>query len=381
MQDKMDHKFLRVLFPVQSSDSIQLNRKEFSNLERFAVEHNVKQLVYCQIQNHLKKFGDDEEKSEFLREHRRFFFSSAAYSVKYQVFQDNILALLQKNDIPAITLKGTAITRQVYHNPNARISCDIDILIKESDVERAHALFCQEKFRWEDSVPLPFLRLRLHHTTYFSPENTRNIPIEVHWNFSIPGFFNLTSEEIWEQTECDAKNEYSLKPDMALILLLMHHHRHAFKELRNLVDVLWAFYRFENDIDWKSFAWNIKKIGLLKTTFLTIRQIEALWPEESNNLKRLQEFKKEIHKQQSPSLLLSYLTHHIHIEKGEFNFKDKCIYRLALDHWFVLVLSFIKSIFPAPNVINELFGNQRKSHLFNNYLHFIKWRFFGHKIP
>lgn len=377
----MDNKFLQVLFPEAHIVNLPLDKSELAHLHASAAKHNVRQLLYCQLRKLLKESDNNPALHEYLRDQKTFFYNSAVHSINHKIFQDKVLDLLHRNGIPAMVLKGSALAEQVYQNPDSRVSCDIDILVKDSDIERAHILLCRENYRWDEVVPLPFLRLRLHHTTYFPPSSKTHIPVEVHWNFSIPGFFKLSSEEIWGQAACTTEGKYTLNPEMILVLLLMHHHRHAFKELRNAVDIVWAFHRFTSTINWQVLAKEVKRIGLLKTSFLTIRQIEHLWPQESKNLKGLQEFKQQLHTQGKPSLLLSFLTKaSLHIEESDFNIRDKILYRLALDHWPTLFSSFIKSILPAPRVIRELFADKKESSLLANYLHFIRWRFFGKKI-
>lgn len=371
-------RFLQLLSPREHLNCIY-NAYDLSVIDKNATEYNVKQLAYVQLQNYLKLCGGNDEIKKYLQKKRLFFITSVAYGVRYQYLQDSLISLLNDNDIPVTVLKGSAIAQQLYNNINTRISCDIDLLVKERDIERVHKLLLNEKFIWNASVSLEFLRVRLHHTTYFRPDQI-NIPVEVHWNFSIPGFFKLSSEDIWAETIISNKGRYSLTPEMSLTLLLMHHHRHAFKELRNIVDLLWAFYRFENDISWIEYAKWIQRIGLQRTSLFTIHQLEKLWPEETKHLNGLQEFKNAINKHGKQTLFLRILAApNLNIGKSELTTRDRILYRLALDSLIVLFFSFIKSLIPPPHAINELYGKRHGIYMFFNYFRYIRWRFFEKK--
>ena len=73
-------------------------------------------------------------------------------------------------------------------------------------------------------MPLGFLQYRLHHATYLHKQFQK--AVEIHWNFSIPGFFDLTSEHIWDGTTYGEDGKLHLTPEMTVIMLLMHHHMH-----------------------------------------------------------------------------------------------------------------------------------------------------------
>ena len=56
--------------------------------------------------------------------------------------QKRVCALLQSESIPFIPLKG-AVIREMYPESWYRPSCDVDILVKEQDVQRAKSLIMQ----------------------------------------------------------------------------------------------------------------------------------------------------------------------------------------------------------------------------------------------
>lgn len=183
-----------------------------------------------------------------------------------------MLAALDAGGIAALVIKGSALARDVYQDPNRRASADIDILIRISDAALREAGWLRT-----DGRPLGFWLSRLHHARYGRPDQTGLV--EVHWNFGIPGFFRLDSETIWEQVLTAHTRERNLSPEMVLILLLIHHHMHFLREFKILVDIVWAFHRYAEQIDWHTFSEILDKIGLVKIARLSLNQIRSLWPE------------------------------------------------------------------------------------------------------
>ena len=177
---------------------------------------------------------------------------------------------MTERGIPSVVIRGNAIAKEIYDDPNCRASSDIDILVRLSDAIRADSVLSEAGYLRSDNLPLKFWFYRIHHAVYRHPES-ENI-IEIHWNFGIPSFFRLSSEEIWAGV-ISTDSEYRLSPEMAMIMLFIHHHMHSFRELKILVDTLWAFHRYQNVIDWENFSVKIQRIGLIKTTLITLNQI------------------------------------------------------------------------------------------------------------
>ncbi|MCX5869796.1 MAG: nucleotidyltransferase family protein [Deltaproteobacteria bacterium] len=370
----MNRYFLKIVQPFPFREKIRINRTILLDCKKLAVEYNVLLLFYMQLKRYLKETGSDEVVKSFIQEEKQTILQVVALSLPQRALEKDVLCLLGQENIPAIVLKGSAISQDIYQNINSRTSCDIDLLIKESDVEIVDSILVNNGFIRSDPEPLPFLRYRRHHTTYLPKDSCQQIPIEIHWSFSIPGFFNFSSQQIWQQVEEHKDGTLKLSSQVNLIQLLMHHHMHAFKQLRNVIDLFWGIYVYDNKIDWSDFAENIKQIGLLGTTKNTIKQIEDLWPESSKGLRGLQILKNRTNK------TLFFLPVHglIKLEPnaGPLCIKDKIIFRLALDSWDTRIFSFMKSVLPSPKIIEELYKDDNNKGMIRNYLRFIRWRFF-----
>jgi hypothetical protein len=225
-----------------------------------------------------------------------------------------------------------------------------------------------------DLNPLGFWFSRLHHAQYHYPQ--KNDLIEIHWNFGIPSFFNLLSEDIWNEVNYKDSGKVMLSPDMMVIQLLIHHHLHSFRELKILVDIFWTLHKYQNSIDWHVFAQRLKKIGLIKITLITLNQIQNLWQDYDQDLQCLQILNQQISQMEykAPAFLNSYFKMEINNSNARGAKKDNIIFRLALDRWPTIIFSFLKSICPFPEAIKQLYDDRRNSKLPRNYLRFLKWR-------
>src|SRR4030042_6639871 len=269
--------FLKLIQPFPLKSLSTINKEELSEVKSQGLKNNLLMLIYTQLQKYRNEISKNDYIENFLAEIRPLYFSSVTRSIKQEAIEKYIIFLLQKKDIPAIIIRGNEIAREIYGETYSRNSTDVDVLIKLSDAPSVDSILTDNKYSRNDSLPLKFWFHRLHHAVYYHPET--NDIIEVHWNFGIPSFFRLSSEEIWSEVISGDAVQDKLSPEMLVIMLLMHHHMHFFREFRILVDVLWAFHKYEDVIDWNLLAQKLRGIGLLKATLITLSQINDLWKE------------------------------------------------------------------------------------------------------
>jgi hypothetical protein len=365
---------LRILHPLPPAEPLHLDETALSEIERRARTHNLLMLVYVQLQKYYNEISQSSTVDTYLKQRKTLFLSHAVHSMRQEAMEKEILQLLGAEQIPAIVMKGNEIAKEIYNDPNCRTSSDIDILIKMSDALRADALLTKAGYLRMDKSPLRFWFKRMHHAQYMHAKN--KALIEIHWNFGIPSFFKLTSEDIWDEVTCNDAGHYKLSPDMMVISLLVHHHMHAFRELKILVDVLWALHTYENQIDWPAFAEKLEKIGLIKITRITLGQIKGLWEDSAQKMQGLQALDQEITKigYAEPAFLQSYFKMDVETHGPFQNKKDIFVFRLALDRWPTILFSFAKSLVPFPESIKDLYEDPRNRTLPKNYVKFIKWR-------
>lgn len=370
----MYHAFLEFIQPLPVNGHTHIDEKELFEIEHLAQKHNLSMLLYVQLKKYDQNMPGNNDIRNYLKEQKSLFLSNAIHCMRHEAIEKEIVRRLYRAKIPAIVLKGNEIAKEIYQNPNCRTSGDIDLLIKMSHVLETDKILESTGYQRIDNKPLKFWFARLHHAQYVHPKH--GDLIEIHWNFGIPSFFKLTSEEIWEDVMDNHAGEFRLSPDMMVTLLLIHHHMHAFRELKILVDILWTFFRYENTIDWKAFAKKLEKIGIVRATRITLNQIHSLWGDFAKKMQGLEILDQELKKTgyKTPAFLNSYFKMDVESGGSFKESKDNVMFRFALDRWSTLLFSFGKSIFPFPRSIKELYEDRRNRALPKNYLRFIKWR-------
>ena len=294
-------------------------------------------------------------------------------SLKQEAIEKEITGFLREQGIPSVVIRGNKIAREIYDDPYCRTSTDIDILIKMSDALRVDAILTKKGYARNDTIDLKFWFYRIHHAVYRHPGT--NDLIEIHWNFGIPSFFRLPPEEIWNEVISTDEGQYKLSPEMLMVMLLIHNHTHFFRELRILVDILWALQKYKSLIDWNKFALKLKRIGLVKTALITLSQIQNLWGDDVMKIVAIPVLRQELRGIRSVNQSLSsYFKLDSERQYGFQNLKDKFMVRFALDDISTVIFSFSKTLFPLPGVIKEFYTDKRNWTLPYNYLRFITWR-------
>ncbi|MFA4920358.1 MAG: nucleotidyltransferase family protein [Thermodesulfovibrionales bacterium] len=369
----MSSLFLKLIRPLPLTDT-EFTGEDLSVVKSLGIRHNLFPLVYACLQNLGNSIENRKGVDDFLKETERLYLKSVSRSVRQEAVENEVTSLLLQKGIRSMVIKGNRLANEIFQDPNCRVSSDIDILIPRFDAEKVDRILREQGYQGDAVAPVKYCLSRIHHAIYRHPGN--NMLVEIHWHFGVPYFFRLTSDEIWREVKANDSGAMMLSPEMTLVMLLIHHHSHSFRELKILVDILWTLYRYENVIDWRHFAMKIRKAGLVKTTLISLHQIKTLWKEAPYDLKSFRALERGINNTgySIPSIVLSYFRMDIHKDKAQNIYKDKLIARFALDSRSDILLSFPKTLFPVPEAIRELYRDGRNWTLPLNYLKFITWR-------
>ena len=136
---------------------------------------------------------------------------------------DKICAAFEKAKIPYMPLKG-AIMREYYREPWMRTSSDIDVLVKESDLERAAEVLVSEcAYKHGNKGP---------HDIPLYAEN--GVHIELHYSLIEDWFVNDSAQvltDVWETALVREKYDYFY--EMTDELFYFYHVSHAAKHFEN----------------------------------------------------------------------------------------------------------------------------------------------------
>lgn len=127
---------------------------------------------------------------------------------------------LEDSGINFMPLKGSVI-RKYYPEPWLRTSCDIDVLVKKDDIEKASAILC-EKLGYERRST------GSHDVSFFSPGK---IHVELHYTLIEDGLINDSArilENIWDTATLkeDSKHCYMMPDEMFYFYHIAHMAKH-----------------------------------------------------------------------------------------------------------------------------------------------------------
>ena len=133
-------------------------------------------------------------------------------TINYELEQ--ICKTLEEAKIPFIPLKGSVI-RKYYPEPWMRTSCDIDILVKEKDADKASKVLA-ERLQYKINEK------GQHDVSLFSPSN---IHVELHFKLMDIEFKQVSAlSDVWSGREVEPVSEYEYTMSNELFLLYHIYH-------------------------------------------------------------------------------------------------------------------------------------------------------------
>ena len=207
----------------------EITEKELNSLYRISKSHDITQILVPQL-NELSTLRPDYATSEKFK--RASFAAICRYETSNYDLK-SICNLFEKGHIDHIVLKG-AVIRDYYPKPYLRTSCDIDILVKEEDIDKATDLL---------KNTLQF-KLRSKGCYDVSLESPSGGHFELHFKLLEYGFKEVkTLQDIWLGNEIYESSPHCFKMSNELFLLFHIYHMakhfiHGGCGIKSLID-LW----------------------------------------------------------------------------------------------------------------------------------------------
>jgi hypothetical protein len=184
---------------------------------------------------------------------------------------------LSDRDVPFLVVKGSVLAEHAFGDPTLRPFADVDIVVPAGQLERAEEAVRSLGYRFncpmirqlafvplharpnghDDAVVPELLTRTLYrryhcHFAFDPPPEGELLPVDMHWNITLPGVLRLSGDELWAHTRA---LEVSGQPVSTLDLeaTLLHVATHAlfggFTSFRlfHLTDVAWLLTRCAAD--------------------------------------------------------------------------------------------------------------------------------------
>ncbi len=190
---------------------------------------------------------------------------------------EKVFTLLEEIKTPVIALKGSHLAEKVYGNIALRTMGDVDLLVREEDLETIENAFRQTG---AESLGYNCADSRQHfHVTYRFFE--KRLVIEAHWKlFSSRYTCQIDHEALWERAKPlnpEQPGVLVLSPEDLLIYICAHTAKHTiYIILRMLYDIFVILANYEKTLQWPELTKRAKQWRLQRPLYVYCRLAHEL---------------------------------------------------------------------------------------------------------
>ncbi|MDD2754215.1 MAG: nucleotidyltransferase family protein [Methanothrix sp.] len=240
--------------------------------------------------------GGKSVPAEILANLRNMYYGNLTRNVLLYNELSNILKAFKELGIDVVVLKGAFLAEAIYKNVGLRLMRDIDLLIKEEDIQRAKMELANLMYY------SPIFPSKLHEDWYtkWSEElqfisKNKNVLVDIHWDIQpVIGYPKIDINHLWENvkpTNIAGIDTLMLSPEYILLHLCLHLDKHLFspsgppaKPLRNFCDIAEVIRHYKESINWGYLLRISKNYGIekqiYKGLFVASQCFEAFVPTE-----------------------------------------------------------------------------------------------------
>ena len=166
-----------------------------------------------------------------------------------------MIRLLDEEGITAIPFKGPLLAEFLYGNVALREFCDLDILVRPKDKEKAHDLLLNNGYRDRYASTPAQIRASLKHQCHYAMVDTSDPGkvVELHWDITAgPFFIPMDYSSLWDRAQkfpVAGMEIWMLSPEDQLLLLCIHGGKHHWEKLKWLADIARILQKWPN-LDW-----------------------------------------------------------------------------------------------------------------------------------
>ncbi|MGA9189827.1 MAG: nucleotidyltransferase family protein [Methanosarcina sp.] len=247
----------------------------------YIVDCSIKQGISPLFYWNLKKISNGKDvPSEVMKNLEKMYYSNLARNMLLYDELSKILTAFKKAGIDTIVLKGAFLAEEIYKNIGLRPMSDIDLLVKEEDLQKAK----MELTKLMYSVTITTFPTKLHEQfqTVWSNElplvhETKKIVIEIHWDIQPPQSpYKVDINEFWNNAKSvniAGVETLTFTSQDLLQHLCLHVDKHVnsnsvpAKPLRNYCDIAQVTRYYKETINWNYLLQSSKDHGIEEPIF------------------------------------------------------------------------------------------------------------------
>ena len=194
-------------------------------------------------------FAISSEIKQALAEHRR---AQNFLTLRLTGELFRVLELFKQNEIRALVVKGPVLAVEAYADPGMRSYGDLDLLVRQRDIQRATELLMASSY--QTTVSLDAIRAGKIPGQYLFCKRDANLLVELHNDLTLRYFPRpLPIEDFFARQICVSLDEHEVPaPSLEdhLLLICVHGAKHFWERLGWIADVA-GMVSQQASIDWK----------------------------------------------------------------------------------------------------------------------------------
>lgn len=279
-----DEKLLLYCSRLSISEDIKCKIEEILSNEldwNYIIGCSIKQGISPLFYWNLKKINNGKDvPSEIMKNLEKIYYSNLARNMLLYDELSKILTAFKKAGIDTIVLKGAFLAEEIYKNIGLRPMSDIDLLIKEKDLQKAKKELTELKY---SATSVHQTKLHEQFQTVLDNElsfinHNIKIAIDLHWDIQSPYIpYKVDINKFWNNArliKITGVETLTFAPEDLLQHLCLHMDKHisissspAAKPLRDYCDIAEVTKYYKDEINWDYFLQSSKGYGIEEPIF------------------------------------------------------------------------------------------------------------------
>jgi Uncharacterised nucleotidyltransferase len=182
-----------------------------------------------------------------------------------------IFALLKKNRVKAIPLKGVVASELIFGDPGLYLSTDIDILVRPEDLVGVAGILLGAGYEKDAGISGNDLISSHYHLIFQKNKHY----VEVHWNL-VKRYFQIPPEFWWEdvhKTGYEGIEITELSAERYIMYTVFRLFDHGFRPLKFFVLISEIINRYRDDIGWGELLTFSRRYKMERLVLFTLRLV------------------------------------------------------------------------------------------------------------
>lgn len=247
----------------------------------YIIDYSIKQGISPLFYWNLKKISNGKDvPPEVMKSLEKMYYSNLARNMLLYDELSKILTAFQKAGIDTIVLKGAFLAEEIYKNIGLRPMNDIDLLIKEEDLQKAKKKLTELKY---SATSISQTKFHEQFQTLLDNElefihHDKKISIDIHWDIQSPQIpYKTDINKFWDNTKpvkITGIETLTFAPENILQHLCLHLDKHInvshsplARPLRDYCDIAEVTNHYKDTINWRYLLQSSKDYGIEEPIF------------------------------------------------------------------------------------------------------------------